>query len=109
MAAPARARSLRAAAVDRPADDGVRGADRCLAARSATRLGRGAAVAGAARCGRYRTTGAGPAGVARALGRNAQLAISTVDGAYAAGMARTMVVTARPRRIVYVTTDLRVG
>src|SRR5262249_19078349 len=109
MAAAARARSLRAATADRPAENGLRGADRYLAARSAARLGGGAAGAGAARGRWVCAHGAGPAGVAGALGRNAQLAISTVDGADAAGVARTMGMTPRPRRIVYITTDLRVG
>ena len=109
MAAAPRARSLCAEAADRPAEDGLRRADRCLAARSACGTGR-------KRCWRRRGLHpTGWCGSSRCAGRGGstrgdpQLAISVVDRADAAGVAREVGVTPRPRKIVYVTAGLGGG
>ena len=52
---------------------------------------------------------AGAPGLAGASRGHAQLAVSAVDRADAAGVAREVGVTARPRKILYVTTDLFIG
>ena len=95
MAATARARPVRAAALDRPAENGLRRADRLLAARPAARLGGGAAHPEALGCGRSARRRAGSARLGRAPRRHAQSAISAVDSAHAAGVARTMGVNPR--------------
>src|SRR6516164_1251154 len=107
MAAAASARSLRAEASDRSAEDGIRRADRCLAPRAVAGMGRHAAGAFAP-CRRwFRACLAGPPSVAGAPRRHTQLAISAVDGVDAAGLAREVGV--RPAKIVFVTSDLFVG
>src|SRR6185503_10681160 len=84
-------------------------ADRRMAARSAAGMGGIAAGAGAA-CGGWAGAGrAGTPGVARAPRRQPQLAISAVDGADAAGLAREVGVSLPPRKILYVTAGLRGG
>src|SRR6266849_11116958 len=109
MAAAPGARSLCAEAPDRPAEDGFWRADRCLAARSLAGLGGIAPLAGAACVRRVGAGRAGAAGVAGARRGDPQLAISVVDRADAAGMAREVGVTLRPQKIVYVTAGLRGG
>ena len=95
MAAAARARPVRAAALDRPAENGLRRADRLLAARPAARLGGDAARPETPGGGRSAARRAGAARLGRAPRRHAQLAVSAVDGAHAAGVARAMGVNPR--------------
>src|SRR5262245_48257782 len=109
MAAAPRARPLCTQAADRQAEDGLRRADRCLAARSVAGMGRDAARAGATCIRRALAGRAGAPRVAGARRRQPQLAISAVDRADAPGLAREMGVTPRPRKIVYVTAGLRGG
>src|SRR6476661_603527 len=90
MAATARARPVRAAAPDRPAENGLRRADRFLAARPAARLGGDAACPETPGRGRVAARRAGGSRLGRAPRRHAQLAISAVDVAHAAGLARAM-------------------
>src|SRR5712671_993457 len=58
---------------------------------------------------RIRARRAGAPSLAGASRRQPQLAIPVVDRVDAASVARAMDVVPRPRKIVYVTTDLRVG
>src|SRR5262245_5255511 len=109
MAAAAGARPLRAEVADRPAQDGLRRAYRCLVARSVARMGGVAAHARAPCRLRVRASRAGAAGVEGAPRGEPQLAISVVDRADAAGMAREVGVTPRPGKILYVTAGLRSG
>src|SRR2546430_1873998 len=101
MAAAPRARPLCAEAADRPAEDGLRRTDRCLAARPVAGRGGDAARAGATWVRRPAAGRAGAPGVAGAHRGQPQLAISAVDRADAASVAREVGV--RPRKIVYVT------
>ena len=75
--------------IDRP-KMGFCGADRLLAARPALRLGGDAAHPETSRRGRSTARRAGPARLGAALRRLAQLAVSAVDVADAAGLARAM-------------------
>src|SRR6266436_2803958 len=72
-------------------------------------MGGRTAVAVAAFVGWARAGRACAPSLARASRRDPQLAVSVVDGAHAAGVARAMGVTPRPRRIVCVTAGLRGG
>ena len=109
MAASPRARPLRAAAPDRSAENGVRRADRRLAARAVARLG-GAAAGARSPCVRRIPPGrAGAPRLAGASRGHAQLAISAVDRADAAGLAPEVGVSPRPRKVLFVTTDLFIG
>ena len=82
---------------------------RCLAARSVAGMGGIAADAGAACVRRLRSRRAGAPGLAGAPRGQPQLAISAVDRADVAGLAREVGVSWRPRKIIYVTAGLRGG
>src|SRR5262249_34715570 len=108
MAAAPGAGALRSRVPGRPAENGLRRADRGMDPRAVARVGgAGAGAVGVRRRG-IGVGGAGAAGVARAPRRHAQLAISVVDGADARGVAREvgLKVRMRPRRILHVITDL---
>src|SRR4029077_14468370 len=90
MAATARARPVRAAAPDRPAENGLCRADRLLAARTAARLGGDAARPETPGRGRPPARRAGAARLGAAPRGHAQLAVSAVDVAHAAGLAGAM-------------------
>src|SRR5882672_6906142 len=109
MAAAARARSLCAEAADRPAKNGLRRADRRLAARPPARVGGIASGADPSKIVRIRSHRARASSLAGASRRQPQLAISVVDRVDAASVARAMDVIPRLQKIIYVTTDLRVG
>ena len=95
MAATARARPVRAAAPDRPAENGLCRADRLLAARPAARLGGDAARPETPSRRRSPARRAGAARLGAAPRGHAQLAVSAVDVAHAAGLARAMGVRRR--------------
>src|SRR4051794_3609601 len=97
MAAASGPRPLRPGGPGRPTEDGLRGAHRRLDARAIARLGGDAAVAVAACRRRPVAAGAGAAGVARAPGGHAQLAVPAVDRPDAAGLAGTVGLV--PRRV----------
>src|SRR4030088_720301 len=109
MVASTSPRPLCPEVTDRPAEDGVWRADRCLAAWSVAGMGRVFAGARAARIRRGCARRAGAPGLAGTPRGQPQLAIPAVDRADAAGVAREVGVTPRPRKIVYVTAGLRGG
>ncbi len=96
-AAP-RARSLCAARDGGAPEDGVRGADQRLAARPVARLGRAAPRSAPPCRRRHLPPRAHPGALARALGGNARLAVSAVDGAHVPGVEGTLAALITPAR-----------